>query len=419
MDKLIIKGGVPLIGTINISGAKNAVLPIMAASLLTDKLCITNVPKLADVNTMQQLLKSHGASIDSALHREQMELTINCNNITNLIAPYDIVRKMRASIWVLGPLLARYGNAKVSLPGGCALGARQIDLHVAVLKSMGAEVKIEHGYINASRRKRLHGTHFIFNKVSVGATINALLAAVIADGETSLLNCAKEPEIVDLCNCLNKMGANITGIGTSEINIQGVTSLKPITYEVMSDRIEAATYMIAAAITKGDLTLKKIDYRIIENIALKLIEVGVKVQSLDNGVRVLYDGKLNSVNIETNPYPGFSTDCQAQFMTLMTLSQGTSIVTENIFENRFMHVPELCRMGADIEVQGSAAIVRGVKSLQGADVMASDLRASVSLILAALTTPDETVVHRIYHLDRGFQDLEEKLNNCGASIIRV
>lgn len=419
MQKLIIHGGKPLKGIINISGAKNAVLPIMAASILNDKLHITNVPKLTDVSTMKELLKSHGADIEIIEHENEFELVINAANINNLTADYEIVRKMRASIWVLGPLLSRYGKAKVSLPGGCAIGARQVDLHIAVLKAMGAEITIEDGYINASTAGRLKGTHFIFDKISVGATINAVLAAVLADGETLLFNCAREPEIVDLCNCLNKIGADISGIGTSEIRINGKDSLSEASYRVLPDRIEAGTYMFAAAITKGDLKLYGIDYHIIENIALKLIETGIKVMPIDNGVQVTYADKLNAVNLETNPYPGFATDLQAQFMSLMTISQGSSIITENIFENRFMHVPELCRMGADITVRGNQAIVQGVKSLKGAEVMASDLRASVSLILAGLSTNSETILHRIYHLDRGFQNLEKKLNNCGADIKRV
>ncbi|WP_395476284.1 UDP-N-acetylglucosamine 1-carboxyvinyltransferase [Rickettsia endosymbiont of Pantilius tunicatus] len=419
MQKLIIHGGKPLKGIINISGAKNAVLPIMAASILTDKLHITNVPKLTDVSTMKELLKSHGADIEIIEHENEFELVINTSNINNLTADYEIVRKMRASIWVLGPLLSRYGKAKVSLPGGCAIGARQVDLHIAVLRAMGAEITIEDGYINASTMGRLKGAHFIFDKISVGATINAVLAAVLADGETLLFNCAREPEIVDLCTCLNKMGADISGIGTSEIRINGKDSLHEASYKVLPDRIEAGTYMFAAAITKGDIKLNGIDYHIIENIALKLIETGIIVMPIDNGVQVTYADKLNAVNLETNPYPGFATDLQAQFMSLMTISQGSSIITENIFENRFMHVPELCRMGADITVRGNQAIVQGVKSLKGAEVMASDLRASVSLILAGLSNNSETVLHRIYHLDRGFQNLEKKLNNCGADIKRV
>ncbi|HJD56344.1 MAG TPA: UDP-N-acetylglucosamine 1-carboxyvinyltransferase [Rickettsia endosymbiont of Pyrocoelia pectoralis] len=419
MQKLIIYGGKPLKGSINISGAKNAVLPIMAASILTDKLHITNVPKLTDVSTMKSLLRSHGAEIEEIEHEDEFEFTINAANINNFTADYEIVRKMRASIWVLGPLLSRYGRAKVSLPGGCAIGARQVDLHIAVLKAMGAKIEVEDGYIHASCEGRLKGTHFIFDKISVGATINAILAAVLAEGETILFNCGREPEIVDLCNCLNKMGAEISGIGTSEIKINGKDSLNKASYKILPDRIEAGTYMFAAAITKGDVDICGIDYHTIENIALKLLETGVKVVPIDNGVRVTYVDCLNSVDLETNPYPGFATDLQAQFMSLMTLSSGVSMITENIFENRFMHVPELCRMGADITVRGNQAIVRGVESLKGAEVMASDLRASVSLILAGLSTNSKTVLHRIYHLDRGFQNLEKKLSNCGADIKRV
>ncbi|MGX6960648.1 MAG: UDP-N-acetylglucosamine 1-carboxyvinyltransferase [Rickettsia endosymbiont of Pentastiridius leporinus] len=419
MQKLIIYGGKPLKGSINISGAKNAVLPIMTASILTDKLHITNVPKLTDVSTMKNLLRSHGVEIEEIEREDEFELIINATNINNFTADYEIVRKMRASIWVLGPLLSRYGRAKVSLPGGCAIGARQVDLHVAVLKAMGAQIEIEDGYINASCKGRLKGTHFIFDKISVGATINAILAAVLAEGETILFNCGREPEIVDLCKCLNKMGAEISGIGTSEIRINGKDSLNKTSYKILPDRIEAGTYMFAAAITKGDVNICGIDYHTIENIALKLLETGVKVTPIDNGVRVTYVDRLNAVDLETNPYPGFATDLQAQFMSLMTLSNGVSMITENIFENRFMHVPELCRMGADITVKGNQAVVRGIESLKGAEVMASDLRASVSLILAGLSTNSKTVLHRIYHLDRGFQNLEKKLSNCGADIKRV
>ncbi|AAU04035.1 UDP-N-acetylglucosamine 1-carboxyvinyltransferase [Rickettsia typhi] len=419
MQKLIIHGGKPLEGSINISGAKNAVLPIMAASILTNKLHITNVPKLTDVSTMKDLLQNHGACIRIIEHTDALEIIINTTNINKFTADYEIVRKMRASIWVLGPLLTKYGKAKVSLPGGCAIGARQVDLHIAVLKSMGAEIEIEDGYINASSKGRLKGTHFVFDKVSVGATINAILAAVLANGETVLFNCGREPEIVDLCYCLIKMGADILGVGSSTITIKGKDCLNETSYKVLSDRIEAGTYMFAAAITKGDVKICGIDYNIIENIALKLIETGIKVVQINNGVQVTYAGMLNSVDLETNPYPGFATDLQAQFMSLMSLSRGVSMITENIFENRFMHVPELCRMGADIVVRGNKAVVRGVEMLKGAEVMASDLRASVSLILAGLSTNSKTVLHRIYHLDRGFQDLEKKLSNCGADIKRV
>ncbi len=326
---------------------------------------------------------------------------------------------MRASIWVLGPLLAKFSSATVSLPGGCAIGARQVDLHISVLQAMGATINVEHGYINAKIKGRLKGTHFVFNKVSVGATINAIMAATLAEGETVLFNCAREPEIIDLCHCLTNMGAIINGIATSKITIIGTTHLKDSHYTIMPDRIEAGTYMIAAAITKGDLNICGINYDIVENIALKLIEAGIKIVPIDNGLRVTYLDRINPVDIHTNPYPGFATDLQAQFMSLMTLCNGSSVITENIFENRFMHVPELCRMGANITIKGNSAIVRGVPSLIGAEVMASDLRASVSLILAGLAAKDRTKIHRVYHLDRGYQQLEQKLIDCGANILRI
>lgn len=420
MDSILIQGGKSLKGRINVSGAKNAVLPIMTAALLTsEKLNLTNVPKLTDIYTMKSLLQNHGAIIDVKELGDEYNLTIDCSNIQNLLAPYDIVRKMRASIWVLGPLLARFGKAEVSLPGGCALGARQVDLHIDVLQAMGAALQIEHGYIHAEVRNRLKAVHFSFNKSSVGATITAVMAASLAEGESKLFNCAREPEVVDLCNCLKMMGAEIEGIGTSEIKVVGKSSLHSADYKIMPDRIEAGTYMIAAAITRGELDIVGVDYHIIENLALKLIEAGLEVTALDNGVKVKYAGSIKSVDIETMPYPGFSTDLQAQFMSLMTLSDGASVITENIFENRFMHVPELCRMGANIIISGNSSIVRGVSSLSSAEVMASDLRASVSLILAGLAAQGETRVRRVYHLDRGYQALEQKLNNCGANIFRV
>lgn len=419
MDSLIIRGGKPLKGNINISGAKNAALPIMAAALLTNNLTISNVPKLTDIFTMKRLLQNHGSIIKVTELPDQFNLEIDCSNINDFTAPYEIVRKMRASIWVLGPLVARFGNAKVSLPGGCAIGARQVDLHVAVLEAMGAKIEIDHGYIKATVQKRLKGVHFIFNSVSVGATINAIMAATMAEGETLLFNCAREPEIIDLCHCLNKMGAEIEGIATSSIKIIGKTSLNNTNYQIMPDRIEAGTYMIAAAITKGDVNICGISYDVIENLALKLIEAGINVIPNENGVRVIYNDQIKPVDIHTNPYPGFATDLQAQFMSLMALSNGSSVITENIFENRFMHVPELCRMGANIIIKGNSAIIRGVPILIGAEIMASDLRASVSLILAGLTAVDETKVRRIYHLDRGYQELERKLTDCGADIQRI
>ncbi|WP_425362666.1 UDP-N-acetylglucosamine 1-carboxyvinyltransferase [Candidatus Tisiphia endosymbiont of Hybos culiciformis] len=419
MDSLIIKGGIPLEGSISISGAKNAALPIMTAALLTDKLNINNIPKLTDILTMKKLLENLGSVVTVTDHQDHLSMDIDSSNINNFTAPYDIVRKMRASIWVLGPLLSRFSKAKVSLPGGCAIGARQVDLHIAALQAMGANIDVDHGYINATIKGRLKAVHFVFKQISVGATINSIMAATLAEGETILFNCAREPEIVDLCHCLNKMGAEINGIGTSEVRIAGKSYLKNTHYSVMPDRIEAGTYMMAAAITKGNLNIYGINSNIVENIVLKLIEAGIKVEPIDNGLRVSYVDRLNPVDIHTSPYPGFATDFQAQFMSLMTLCSGSSTITETIFENRFMHVPELCRMGANITVKGNSAIIHGVPFLTGAEVMASDLRASVSLVLAGLAANDTTKIHRIYHLDRGYQTLEKKLSNCGANIVRV
>ncbi|MDR0296860.1 MAG: UDP-N-acetylglucosamine 1-carboxyvinyltransferase [Rickettsia sp.] len=419
MDSLIIKGGIPLEGNISISGAKNAALPIMTAALLTDKLSINNIPKLTDILTMKKLLENLGSVVIVTDHQDQLSMDIDSSNINNFTAPYDMVRRMRASIWILGPLLSRFSKAKVSLPGGCAIGARQVDLHIAVLQAMGANIDVDHGYINATIKGRLKAVHFVFKKISVGATINAIMAATLAEGETILFNCAREPEIVDLCHCLNKMGAEIDGIATSEIRIIGKSSLKNTNYSIMPDRIEAGTYMIAAAITKGNLNIYGINSNIVENIVLKLIAAGIKVEPIDNGLRVSYVDRLNPVDIHTSPYPGFATDFQAQFMSLMTLCNGSSTITETIFENRFMHVPELCRMGANITIKGNSARVRGVPFLTGTEVMASDLRASVSLVLVGLAANDTTKIHRIYHLDRGYQTLEKKLSNCGANIVRV
>lgn len=420
MDSIVIRGGTPLKGNIIISGAKNASLPIMAAALLTNQtLELTNIPILSDITTMKELLLNHGAKIDSIVEGNSLTLKILCDDLKNHKAPYEIVRKMRASIWVLGPLLAKYGKASVSLPGGCAIGARQVDLHIAVLQAMGAKIDISEGYINASIKDRLKACSFVFPKVSVGATINAILAASLAEGTTHLTNAAREPEVRDLCHCLIKMGAIIEGIGTDDLKITGCKELFGTTYNVLPDRIEAGTYMIAAAITKGDVTICGINYEIIENVALKLRQTGVEVSDLDGKIRVKYNGMLKSVDMATSAYPGFATDLQAQFMSLMTISEGAAVITENIFENRFMHVPELCRMGANITVDGNHAVVRGVKSLSGAEVMASDLRASVSLVLAGLAATGITKVRRVYHLDRGYQDLEGKLAACGADIARV
>lgn len=418
MESMLVEGGNPLIGTIDISGAKNASLPIMACSLLTEEnIILSNIPNLTDIYTMKSLLENHGTkySINGS------DIILKSDEILNFTAPYEIVRKMRASIWVLGPLLARFGKARVSLPGGCALGARQIDLHLSGLSAMGANITLEDGYIIAESLERLKGVHFNFSKVSVGATITMIMAATLADGESKLMNCASEPEITDMCNCLVKMGAMIEGIGTSNLVIHGKNKLHGTKHKVIADRIEAGTYMIASAITGGELTLKNISYDIIENLALKLIESGTDIMHNENHIKVSNKSSvIKPVNIETHPYPGFATDLQAQFMTLMTISEGTSIVTENIFENRFMHVPELVRMGADITINNHHnATIRGVKELKSAEVMASDLRASVSLILAGLIAKGETKIRRIYHLDRGYSHIEEKLRNCGAKIERI
>jgi len=420
MDSIIINGGQPLIGDIHISGSKNASLPIMAASLLTDQvLDLTNIPLLSDINTMMQLLSNHGTFFEEAKISEELNIKLQSKNITNFTAPYEIVRKMRASIWVLGPLLARFGQAKVSLPGGCAIGARQVDLHIAALEAMGATITIDEGYINAYVKNRLKACEFAFTKSSVGATINTILAAVLADGTTSLSNCAREPEITDLCRCLVKMGAIIDGIGTGELKITGKTSLSGCSHRVLPDRIEAGTYMIAAAMTKGDVRVHGINYDIVENLAIRMKEAGVDITHSENIIHVTHKGPIKAIDISTGPYPGFSTDLQAQFMSLMTISTGSSVIAENIFENRFMHVPELCRMGAHITINGHSAVIRGVEHLSGAEVMASDLRASVSLVIAGLVATGETKIRRIYHLDRGYQTIEKKLSACGADIKRV
>jgi UDP-N-acetylglucosamine 1-carboxyvinyltransferase len=430
MDKIIIRGGKKLVGEIEISGAKNAALPLLTASLLTkEELILTNVPALTDIATMLDLLSHLGVDIKIAGKQYQESkisplktnkvVHANAGNISNFEAPYDIVRKMRASIWVLGPLLARFGQGKVSLPGGCAIGVRQIDLHLDVLKAMCAEIELEEGYIYARVKGRLKGVNFSFSKVSVGATITAIMAATLAEGSSHFTNCAREPEIVDLCNCLVKMGANIKGIGTSVIEVTGVKKLNGTTHAVMADRIEGGTYMIAAAISGGELKLKNINYEIVESLALAMQKAGVICQHDGNSVFVKANGPIKSIDISTEPFPGFATDLQAQFMALMTIADGTSVISENIFENRFMHVLELNRLGANITTHGNNAIVRGVQTLKGAPVMATDLRASVALVLAGLVAEGETIVNRVYHLDRGYEDLEQKLQACGADIERV
>ncbi len=416
MDSILIRGGKPLHGSIDISGAKNAALPIMTAAILSDKpLILENIPTLTDISTMISLLENLGVKCDM----KGSTATLLADNMTNLTAPYDIVRKMRASIWVLGPMLTRFGKAKVSFPGGCALGARQVDLHLSGLEAMGATITIDQGYIIAEAKSGLKGVHFNFNKISVGATVNLIMAACLAKGSTLLSNAAREPEITDLCNCLVGMGAKIQGIGTDHVTIDGVSSLSAHTHKVIADRIEAGTYMVAAAITKGNLFLRNVNYAMVENICLKLAEVGVIIEQTDNGIIAKSNGEIHPVDMSTMPHPGFPTDLQAQYMALMCLANGTSVITENIFENRFMHVPELCRMGAHINITSNNAVVRGIDKLVGAEVMASDLRASVSLVLAGLAAEGETKVRRIYHLYRGYDSLEQKLRNCGADIQRI
>ena len=424
MDKIKIIGGNPLYGKIAISGSKNATLPLMAASLLTpDTLVLSNIPKLADIITMSNLLSTLGAKLtidgNYKSHNGKIIL-INASNINSNVAPYEIVKKMRASIWVLGPLLARFGEAFVSLPGGCAIGSRPIDMHLKAFEEMGATINLKDGYIHAFTNGRLKGAEIIFDKISVGATINAMLAATLAKGTTTLINIAKEPEITDVANCLNLMGADIREEANALI-INGVESLHGTTYKVMPDRIEAGTYAIAAAMTGGEVELTDINHSIIDNLILKLIEAGISITTHDNSIVIKRDpsSPIKSVNIDTRPYPGFATDLQAQFMSLMTIASGTSIICENIFENRFMHVPELARMGADITLKGNNAIVLGVPKLQGANVMATDLRASVSLVIAGLVANGVTLVDRVYHIDRGYDGIEEKLAACGAQIERV
>ncbi len=418
MDRIRIRGGRPLSGEIIISGAKNASLPLMAAGLLTDeRLVLTRVPILADTSTMGELLAQHGIAVEKTTN-DGHTLSLG-GPITNTEAPYDIVRKMRASILVLGPLLARTGEARVSLPGGCAIGTRPVDLHLKGLEQMGAVIELDGGYINAKVAGRLKGATIVFPMPSVGATENLVMAASVADGRTILANAAREPEITDLCDCLVAMGAQISGIGTDRLTIDGVPSLHGATHEVIADRIETGTFACAAAITGGSLHLTggRLDH--LGAVVSTLAEAGVEISETPTGLSVRRLNGLHGVDAITEPYPGFPTDMQAQYMVLMSVATGASMVTETIFENRFMHVPELNRMGASINVHGKSAIVRGVPFLSGAPVMATDLRASVSLVLAGLVARGETIVNRIYHLDRGFEHVERKLAACGADIERM
>ena len=421
MDRIRIRGGKTLKGEIRISGAKNAALPLMCTALLTDKeIRFDRVPDLADITTMTNLLAQHGVEVTTKLSGKERSVTVSGNNITDTTAPYDLVRKMRASVLVLGPLIARHGQAKVSLPGGCAIGTRPVDLHIKGLQQLGAEIDLQEGYIVARAPKGLTGAEVTFPKVSVGATENLLMAAALAKGETHLINAAREPEITDLAKCLIGMGAKIEGLGTDHLKIQGVDSLHGVNHPVVADRIEAGTYAMAAAITNGDVELIGAQHDLIGSVTSIMSQAGVEFTETPRGLRVKRtNGDLVGVDIMTEPFPGFPTDLQAQVMALMTTAQGASMITETIFENRFMHVPELTRMGASINVHGASAMVRGVKRLTGAPVMATDLRASVSLVLAGLVAEGDTILNRIYHLDRGYERLTQKLAACGAEIERL
>ncbi len=421
MQAIQIHGGTPLNGIIPISGSKNAALPLMTLCLLTnERFVLRNVPDLADINTMKSLLEQHGASIKTLEDKNSYELKVE--NLISSEAPYDLVRKMRASVLVLGPLLAKYGKAKVSLPGGCAIGTRPIDFHLKALETLGAEINLKSGYVEAKVPKhqgRLRGGHIVFPSITVGGTENAMMAASIAKGNTIIENAAREPEILDLANCLNLMGAKISGAGSSVIRIEGVEGLSGVNYSVLPDRIETGTYAIAAAITRGNLKLINTDPNLLEAVITALRISGVDIEVSDRSIDIATSRKIKGVDIQTEPYPGFPTDMQAQWMALMATADGAAMLTETIFENRFMHVPELVRFGANINVHGKSAIIRGSRDLSGAPVMATDLRASVSLVLLGLATHGTTIINRVYHLDRGYDGLEKKLESCGASIERI
>ena len=416
MQKLIIHGGTPISGEVQISGAKNAALPILCASLLTSETFrATNVPRLNDTTTMLSLLEQMGVNV--SIDRK-FEVSLTAANLSNLVAPYEMVKTMRAAILVLGPMLARAGEAKVSLPGGCAIGLRPVDQHIKGLQAMGAEIAIEHGYIHA-KANHLMGAHIIMDLVTVTGTENLMMAATLADGITILENAAREPEVIDLANCLISMGAKINGAGSDVITIEGVKSLHETTYQVMPDRIETGTFLIAAAASGGEIHIKNTRPDILGAVLDKLNESGAEIELGEDWINLKMNQKLKSVNLRTAPYPAFPTDMQAQFMVLNSVAEGTAIITETIFENRFMHVQELKRMGACIEVEGNTAVVHGVTNLEGANVMATDLRASASLVLAGLIAQGETIIDRIYHLDRGYERIEEKLSCLGARINRI
>jgi UDP-N-acetylglucosamine 1-carboxyvinyltransferase len=427
MDRIRIVGGKPLNGTIPISGAKNATLPLMIASLLTDDvLVLENVPRLADVTLLQHILSNHGVDVmvkgkrpGDEEHRGQT-LHISAARIVDTTAPYELVSKMRASFWVVGPLLARMGETKVSLPGGCAIGTRPVDLLIMALERLGAEIEIDGGYVIARAKGGLKGGEIVFPKVTVGGTHTALMAASLARGETVIENAAREPEVVDVADCLIKMGAKISGAGTSRIVVEGVSRLNGARHPVLPDRIETGTYAMAVAMTGGDVLLEGARPELLQSALDTLSDAGAEISATNAGIRVARNGSgIRPIEVTTQPFPGFPTDLQAQLMALMTRARGTSRITETIFENRFMHVQELARLGADIQLQGDTAVIKGVKSLRGAQVMATDLRASVSLVIAGLMAEGKTTINRVYHLDRGFERLEQKLSGCGASIERI
>jgi UDP-N-acetylglucosamine 1-carboxyvinyltransferase len=419
MDKLVIRGGEPLLGTIRTSGAKNAALPCMAAALLTDEpVILENIPQVRDIETTRKLLAAMGAEVELGFGRAQHRTTICAKTLNAPEASYDLVKTMRASTLVLGPLVARCGRARVSLPGGCAIGARPIDLHIKGLEKLGAKIVQEHGYVEASA-SRLRGAEILFDKITVTGTEDLLMAATLADGETLMRNCAREPEVADLADLLNAMGAKIEGAGTSTIRVQGVTKLHGARHRIIPDRIEAGTFLVAGALTGGDLNVTACEPLHLGAILQKLQECGVKTAVKADSVRVMGDQPFTAADMNTEEYPGFPTDMQAQYMALATQAEGVSVVTENIFENRFMHAQELVRMGANIRIEARRAIVQGKTPLSGAAVLASDLRASASLVLAALVADGETIIDRVYHLDRGYENIEEKLRSVGAKIRRV
>jgi UDP-N-acetylglucosamine 1-carboxyvinyltransferase len=427
MDRIRIQGGNKLNGTIQISGAKNAALPLMIAALLSEEpLTLHRVPRLADVRLLQRILQNQGVDITTAGKRPGQNghdgetLKLSAKSIADTTAPYELVSKMRASFWVLAPLIARTGEARVSLPGGCAIGTRPVDLHIMALEELGAEITIDSGYVVAKAPKGFRGGHIAFPKVSVGATHAALMGAVTAHGDTIIENAAREPEIGDVAECLVKMGARIDGIHSATLRVRGVPKLHAAEHTVIADRIETGTYAMAAAMAGGDVTLKGARPDTLDNVIELMRQAGIDITATNEGLRVRRNGAgIAPVEVTTNPYPGFPTDLQAQLMALTTKARGTSHIRETIFENRFMHVQELARLGADIHLNGDSAEIRGVARLTGAQVMATDLRASVSLVIAALAAEGETMIHRVYHLDRGFETLEEKLGNCGADIARI